>query len=47
VRYAGLPRGGRGYREATADIERRIHALVDWLADVDARGRAPGLEPPV
>jgi 1-acyl-sn-glycerol-3-phosphate acyltransferase len=47
VRYEGLPRGGRGYREATADIERRIHALVDWLADVHARGRPPGLEPPV
>jgi 1-acyl-sn-glycerol-3-phosphate acyltransferase len=46
-RLEGLPRGGRGYREATAEIERRLHGLVDWLADVHARGRPRGLEPPL
>lgn len=47
LRFAGLPKGGRGYKEATAEVERRINVLFDWLADVHARGRPAGLEPPV
>ena len=47
VRFAGLQRNGRGYKEATLEIERRINVLFDWLADVHARGRPPGLEPPL
>lgn len=47
LRFEGLPAGGRGYREATAEIERRIHGLVAWLAEVHARGRPRGLEPPL
>jgi 1-acyl-sn-glycerol-3-phosphate acyltransferase len=47
VRFEGLPRGGKGYKEATAEIERRIHALVDWLATVHAQGRPRGLTPPL
>jgi 1-acyl-sn-glycerol-3-phosphate acyltransferase len=47
VRFEGLPRGGRGYKEATAEIERRVHALVAWLAEVHANGRPRGLVPPV
>jgi 1-acyl-sn-glycerol-3-phosphate acyltransferase len=47
VHYDGLPKGGRGYKEATADIERRILALFDWLADVHRRGRPKGLTPPL
>jgi 1-acyl-sn-glycerol-3-phosphate acyltransferase len=47
VRFDGLAKNGRGYREATAEIERRINVLFDWLADVHARGRPPGLEPPL
>jgi 1-acyl-sn-glycerol-3-phosphate acyltransferase len=47
VRFEGLPKGGRGYKEATAEIERRIHALFDWLADVHARGRPHGETPPL
>jgi 1-acyl-sn-glycerol-3-phosphate acyltransferase len=43
----GLPRGGRGYREATAEIERRINVLFDWLADVHARGRPNDETPPL
>ena len=45
--FSELPRNGRGYKEATAEIERRIHTLFDWLADVHLRGRPPGLVPPV
>jgi 1-acyl-sn-glycerol-3-phosphate acyltransferase len=47
VRFEGLPKGGRGYKEATAEIERRIHALVAWLAEVHAEGRPKGLTPPL
>ncbi len=47
VRLDDVPKGGRGYKEGTAEIERRINVLFDWLADVHARGRPPGLEPPL
>jgi 1-acyl-sn-glycerol-3-phosphate acyltransferase len=29
--FPGLPKNGKGYKEATAVIERRIHELFDWL----------------
>jgi 1-acyl-sn-glycerol-3-phosphate acyltransferase len=29
--FDGVPRNGRGYKEATATIERRIHELFAWL----------------
>jgi 1-acyl-sn-glycerol-3-phosphate acyltransferase len=47
VRFEGLPRGGRGYRQATAEIERRIEILFDWLAGVHARGRGRDETPPL
>jgi 1-acyl-sn-glycerol-3-phosphate acyltransferase len=31
LEFEGLPRNGKGYKEATAVIERRIHELFDWL----------------
>jgi 1-acyl-sn-glycerol-3-phosphate acyltransferase len=31
LRFDGLPKNGKGYREATAVIERRIHELFDEL----------------
>jgi 1-acyl-sn-glycerol-3-phosphate acyltransferase len=47
VRFDGLPKNGRGYKEATAEIERRINVLFDWLAEVHAQGRPKGLVPPL
>ena len=47
VRFEGLPKGGRGYKEATAEIERRINVLFDWLAELHARGRPAHATPPV
>ena len=44
---AGLPKSGRGYKEGTAEIERRIRALYDWLAGVHQRGRPRGETPPL
>ena len=43
VRFEGLPKGGRGYKEATAEIERRINVLFDWLAEAPADGSEPPL----
>ena len=31
LEFDGLPKGGKGYKEATAVIERRIHELFEWL----------------
>jgi 1-acyl-sn-glycerol-3-phosphate acyltransferase len=45
IEFEGLPRGGRGYKEATAEIERRINVLFDWLAEMHARGRPAGTPP--
>ncbi|MDX6474744.1 MAG: 1-acyl-sn-glycerol-3-phosphate acyltransferase [Gaiellaceae bacterium] len=47
MRFEGLSKNGRGYKEATVEIERRINVLFDWLADVHARGRREGLTPPL
>ena len=46
LRFEGLPKGGKGYREASAEIERRIHALHDWLAEIHALGRPREAVPP-
>lgn len=43
----GVPKGGKGYREASLEIGRRLNVLFDWLADVHARGRPKGLDPPL
>jgi 1-acyl-sn-glycerol-3-phosphate acyltransferase len=47
VLFDGVPRNGRGYKEATAEVERRLHALFDWLEGVHADGRPPDLTPPL
>jgi len=47
LRFDGMPKNGRGYKEATAEIERRINVLFDWLADVHRQGRPKGLVPPL
>lgn len=43
----GYAKGGRGYKEATVELERRILTLFDWLAGVHARGRPRGEVPPL
>ncbi len=47
LRFDDLPKNGRGYKEATIEIERRINVLFDWLAEVHANGRPKGLVPPL
>jgi len=41
----GLPKGGKGYKEASALLQTEIRRLFDWLAEVDGLGRPPGVPP--
>jgi 1-acyl-sn-glycerol-3-phosphate acyltransferase len=46
IDFSGLPKNGRGYKEATAEIEHSINRLFDWLAEIHALGRPAGVTPP-
>jgi len=46
MRFEGLPRGAKGYREASAEIERELRRLWEWLRDVRAAGRPRNAVPP-
>jgi 1-acyl-sn-glycerol-3-phosphate acyltransferase len=46
LRFEGLPKGAKGYKEATVEIERRIQLLFDWLAEMHAQGRPRNVTPP-
>jgi len=44
--FEGLPRGGKGYREASLEIERKLGELWQWLVEVHALGRPRDATPP-
>jgi 1-acyl-sn-glycerol-3-phosphate acyltransferase len=44
--FDGLPRGGKGYKEASVEIAREIRTLWDWLAGVHELGRPRDATPP-
>ena len=46
IDFSGLPKNGRRYKEATAEIEHSINRLFDWLAEIHALGRPAGVTPP-
>lgn len=46
MRFEGLPKGGRGYREASAEIERELHRLWRFLVGVHEAGRPAAVELP-
>ena len=46
MRFDGLPRGGKGYKEASAEIERELRRLWEWLVELHERGRPEGVELP-
>lgn len=46
MRFDDLPRNGKGYREASAEIERELRRLWDWLVDLHAQGRPRSAVPP-
>jgi 1-acyl-sn-glycerol-3-phosphate acyltransferase len=39
MRFEGLPKNGKGYREASEQIERELHGLWRWLVEVHEAGR--------
>jgi 1-acyl-sn-glycerol-3-phosphate acyltransferase len=46
LRFDGLPRGAKGYREASEEIQAEIHRLWAWLRDLHEAGRPRVAEPP-
>ena len=46
MHFEGLPRHGRGYREASAEIERELHTLWAWLVDLHKGSRPRVATPP-
>ncbi|HXF97217.1 MAG TPA: lysophospholipid acyltransferase family protein [Gaiellaceae bacterium] len=44
--FDGLPRGGRGYKEASLEVERELRRLWEWLVELHALGRPPEAVPP-
>jgi 1-acyl-sn-glycerol-3-phosphate acyltransferase len=44
--FDGLPRGGKGYREASEAIEQRIRILWEWLVELHELGRPRDATPP-
>ena len=46
MRFDGLPRGGKGYRAASEEIEKELHRLLAWLRDLHEAGRPRVAVPP-
>jgi 1-acyl-sn-glycerol-3-phosphate acyltransferase len=44
--FEDLPRGGKGYKEASREIEVKIHQLWEWLGEVHELGRPRDATPP-
>jgi len=44
--FDGLPRGGKGYKEASVEVERKLRELWEWLVDVHELGRPRDATPP-
>jgi 1-acyl-sn-glycerol-3-phosphate acyltransferase len=46
MRFDGLPRGGKGYKEASREIERELRTLWEWLVALHELGRPRDATPP-
>ena len=44
--FDGLPRGGKGYKEASVEIEREIRKLWEWLGGIHELDRPRHATPP-
>ena len=42
----GVPKGGKGYKEASVQVEHEIRRLWDWLVALHEQGRRDGAVPP-
>jgi 1-acyl-sn-glycerol-3-phosphate acyltransferase len=45
MRFDHLPRNGRGYKQATAEIQAEIRRLWEWLDEMERRGHPDGTPP--
>ena len=43
--FEGLPKGGRGYKQASALVQAEIRRLWEWLVEVHRLGRPSGIPP--
>ena len=43
--FDGLPKGGKGYKEASLLVQAEIRRLFDWLVDAHRLGRPDGVPP--
>ncbi len=46
MRFDGLPKGGKGYREASTELAAKLRELHDWLAQLHTLGRPRQATPP-
>ncbi|HWG55813.1 MAG TPA: lysophospholipid acyltransferase family protein [Gaiellaceae bacterium] len=46
MRFEGLPKGGRGYREASEQIGAKLRELHEWLVELHRSGRPREATPP-
>jgi 1-acyl-sn-glycerol-3-phosphate acyltransferase len=46
MRFEGIPRSGKGYREGSALIQEEIHRLWRWLGELHEQGRRPATATP-
>ena len=46
MHFDGLPRGGRGYREASLELEKKLRELWEWLVGIHELGRPRDATPP-
>jgi 1-acyl-sn-glycerol-3-phosphate acyltransferase len=44
--FDGLPKGGRGYKEASIEVERKLRELWQWLVEIHELGRPRDATPP-
>ena len=44
--FDGLPRGGKGYKEASIEVERKLRELWQWLVEIHELGRPSDATPP-
>jgi 1-acyl-sn-glycerol-3-phosphate acyltransferase len=44
--FDGLPRGGKGYKEASLELERKLRELWEWLGEMHELGRPRDATPP-